>query len=317
MSTLMKSGIGPLDERLGGIVPGRAYVLTGAPGTGKSIACLEFLHAALDDGGVAALLTHDDPSDLLAQGDYLGLDLATALAEGRLVVVRYQLDFARKFARTADPAVAFDELTRLIGERAPQRIAIDSISPIVDAGTASGACVTAMLDFLERLGATSLITHSGDLGGRFDRRLEPLTQRAAAILHLSASRDRTVTLEIQKVRFAVASTAPISFVIRPGVGIVAAGDGAARRASDLPAETRRKLIVLTEQNIFPEELLHVLRSRFDVAVRDRTEGFAPLAQSAPGAVLVHVRRDSIVEALALVRELRRAGSRSPIAFVTG
>src|SRR5688572_22838376 len=92
MSMLIKSGIGPLDERLGGIVPARPYVMTGAPGTGKSVACLEFLHAALDEGGTAALLTHDDPSDLLAQGDYLGLDLGAALADERLVVLRYQLD---------------------------------------------------------------------------------------------------------------------------------------------------------------------------------------------------------------------------------
>lgn len=314
---LMKSGIGPLDERLGGIMPARPYVLTGAPGTGKSIACLEFLHAALDEGGTAALLTHDDPSDLLAQGDYLGLDLSTALADQRLVVLRYQLDFARKFARTADPAVAFDELTRLLGERMPQRIAVDSISPIVEAGTASGACVTALLNFLDRVGATSLITHSGDVSGRFDRRLEPLTQRAAAIFHLSAERDRTGTLEIQKVRFTVASTAPISFVIRPGIGIVAANDGLTRRANDIPAETRRKLLVLSEGQPFPPELLHSLRARFDVAVRERAESaFSQLAQSAIGAVLLNVNRESIDEALGLVRELRRGGSRSPIALVT-
>lgn len=317
MAMLMKSGIGPLDERLGGIMPGRAYVLTGAPGTGKSVACLEFLHAALDEGGTAALLTHDDPSDLLAQGDYLGLDLASALADQRLVVLRYQLDFARKFARTADPAVAFDELIRLLGDRMPERIAVDSISPIVEAGTASGACVTALLNFLDRVGATSLITHPGDLAGRFDRRLEPLTQRAAAIFHVSAERDRTGTLEIQKVRYAVASTAPISFVIRPGMGIVAANDGLTRRANDIPAETRRKLLLLSEGQAFPPELLQPLRTRFDVAVRERAESaFSQLAQSALGAVLLNVSRESIDQALGLVRELRRGGSRSPIALVT-
>jgi DNA-binding NarL/FixJ family response regulator len=206
---------------------------------------------------------------------------------------------------------------RLLGGRAPQRIAVDSITPIVEAGTASAACVTALLNFLDGLGATSLITHPGDLRGRFDRRLEPLTQRAAAILHLSAERDRTGTLEIQKVRFAVLSTAPISFVIRPGVGIAAANDGLTRRANDVPVETRRKLLVLTENDAFPPELLGALRNRFDVAVRERAESaFAQLAQSALGAVILNVNRDSIDNALGLVRELRRGGSRSPIALVT-
>ena len=317
MSTLIKSGIGPLDDRLGGIIPNRGYVLTGAPGTGKSIACLEFLHAALDEGGTAALLTHDDPSDLLDQGAYLGLDLTVPLAEERLVIVRYQLDFARKFARTADPAVAFAELSRLLGDRTPDRIAVDPISPIVEAGSASGACVTALLDFLDERRVTALLTHPADLAGRFDRRLEPLTRRAAAIFHLSTARDRTGTIEIQKIRFPVASTMPISFAIRPGVGIVTAGDGLGRRANDIPADTQRKLLVLSQQNAFPAELMKALRGRFDVAVRERAESvFAQLAQSSFGAVLVNVRRDSMNDALALVRELRLGGSRSPIAFVT-
>ena len=314
---LIKSGIAPLDERLGGIVAGRPYVLSGAPGTGKSIACLEFLYAALDDGGTVALLTHEDPSDVLAQAEYLGLDLAAALAEERFIIVRYQLDFARKFARTADAAVAFDELTRLLGERPIDRIAVDSISPIVDAGTASSAPITALLNFLDRTGATSLLTHPGDLGGRFDRRLEPLTQRSSAILHLSADRDRRGTLEIQKIRFAVSSTAPISFVIRPGVGLVLASDNLTRRADDIPLDSRRKILMLSEPNSVPAALLQALRDRFDVSVRARTEGgFAELAQSAPGAVLLNVSRDSIGDALSFVRDLRKAGSRSPIALVT-
>lgn len=314
---LIKSGIAPLDERLGGIVPGRPYVLSGAPGTGKSVACLEFLYAALDEGGTVALLTHDDPSDLLAQAEYLGLDLVSALAEERFMIVRYQLDFARKFARTADPGAAFAELTRLLGERRLQRIAVDSISPIVEAGTASGGPIAALLDFLDRTGATSLLTHPGDLGGRFDRRLEPLTQRSAAILHLSADRDRRGTLEIQKIRFAVPSTAPISFVIRPGVGIVLASENLSRRADDIPLEIRRKILMLSEPNTVPAALLQALRDRFDVTVRARTEsGFAELAHSPVGAVLLNVSRDSIGDALAFVRDLRRAGSRLPIALVT-
>ena len=47
---------------------------------------------------------------------------------------------------------------------------------------------------LDHLGATSMLTYPGDLSGRYDRRLEPLSQRAGAILHLSTERDRTGTL---------------------------------------------------------------------------------------------------------------------------
>ena len=277
---MIKSGIAPLDDRIGGLAPGRVYVLTGAPGTGKSVACLEFLHAALDEGGTAALLTNDDPSDLLAQGEFLGLDLGAAIAGDRLVLLRYQLDFARRFGRAATPDAAYDELRRLMGGTVPQRLAIDSVTPIVEGGSASGAAIGGLLRFLDELGATSMLTYPGDLAGRYDRRLESLAQRAAAIFHMTVDRDRGGRLDIQKVRYPVPSTTPISFTIRAGVGIMAAAEVQARRSYDVPEETRRKVLILSENDTFAPELLLGLRSRFDVAVRNRVESaFADLAQS--------------------------------------
>lgn len=314
---LVKSGIGPLDDRLGGILPGRCYVLSGSPGTGKSIACLEFLHAALEAGETAALLTHDDPDDLLAQGDFLGLELSAALADERFILLRYQLDFARRFGRAADPAIAFEELRRMLGDRVPARLAIDSVSPFVDAGTASGAGIIALLQFLDEVGATSMLTYPGDLSGRYDRRLEPLAQRAGAILHLSTERDRTGLIEIRKVRFAASSSAPISYVIRPGVGFVSAGDALTRRAEDVPEATRRKILLLADGSEPSSEVPQILGSVFDVAIRPAGPGtLAQVARIPVGALLVEARRESIDHALTLVREMRRSGVRSPIALIT-
>lgn len=314
---LAKSGIAPLDDRLGGILPGRSYVLSGAPGTGKSIACLEFLHGALEAGETAVLLTHDDPDDLLAQGEFLGLDLSAALAEERFILLRYQLDFARRFGRAADPTVAFDELSQMLGNRKPTRLAIDSVSPFVDAGTASGAGVVALIRFLDRLGATSMLTYPGDLSGRYDRRLEPLSQHAGGILHLVTERDRTGTMEIRKVRFNVPSTAPISFVIRPGVGFVPAGGGSSRRAEDLPEATRRKILLIADGSNESSEISGILGKVFDVALRPAGPGtLAQVGKIPVGAILVEARRDSIDHALGLVREMRRNGLRSPIALIT-
>lgn len=314
---MLKSGIAPLDDRIGGLVAGRQYVLTGAPGTGKSVACLEFLTAGLDEGGSVALLTNDDPSDILAQGAFLGLDLGTAIADNRCVMLRYQLDFARRFGRAETPDTAYDELRHLLGTTAPRRIVIDSVTPIIEAGTASGAAISGLLRFLDELGATALLTYPGDLAGRYDRRLETLAQRAAGIFHFTAERDRSGTIEIRKVRFPVPSTAPVAFSIQPGVGIGAAGSGQSRRSYDLPEETRRKVLVLSEHDHFAGELLQSLRTQFDVSVRTHVESaFAQLAQSQAGVVLLDVRRDTLERTLALVRELRRAGSHSPIALVT-
>lgn len=313
---MIQSGIAPLDERLGGLVPKRTYVLTGAPGTGKTIACLEFLNGAFEAGESAVMLTHDDPTDLISQGEFLGIDLEKRLAEEQLVLLRYQLDFTRRFARSAGPDVVFDELRTLMGVARPGRLVIDSVAPFLEGGAASGAGIMALMGFLDSLGATSMITYPADLAGMYDRRLEPLVQRAGAILHFTADRDRSCRIEIRKVRYAVKSTAPIAFTIEPGVGIITVADAQRRRAGDVSTEDTDKLLVLDTHQSFPEELLTTLRARYTVTVRNGfTSAFADLATGS-GAVLLEVRRDSVTDSLTLVRELRRAGSRSPIIFVT-
>lgn len=313
----IRSGIDLIDERLGGLQPGRTYVLTGAPGTGKTIACLEFLFASIVEGEQVAMLTVDDPSDLLAQADFLGIDLDDALRREQLVLLRYQLDFARRFSRAVSPELAFEEFRRLLGPVTPKRLVIDSIAPFLEAGHASGAGITAALSFLDSLGATSMVTFPGDLAGLYDRRLEPLMQRAGAILHFTAQPDRTGQIEIRKVRFKVPSTAPIRFQISPGAGITSLSDSRTRRHEDVPDETRRKLLLLDLAGGFPSEHLAALRSSFDVSVRGGVaSALSNLLQSAIGVILIDVKRDLVRDAIALVRELRRSGNHAPIVLVT-
>jgi KaiC/GvpD/RAD55 family RecA-like ATPase len=312
---MISSGIAPLDERLGGLVPGRAYVLTGAPGTGKSVACLEFLAAALKDGERSVMITHDDPSDLLSQAQFLGIEIETALAEEQIILLRYQLDFVRRYGRAPSVDVVFEELRKLIGAKAPDRLVIDSVAPFLEGGPASGAGLNGLLEFIAGLGSTSLLTYPGDVASSYDRRLETLVQRAAGIFHLTADPDRTGNLEIRKVRFQVPSTAPIRYRIRPGLGIVALADERLRRAGDASQVGRQKVLVLDLSQGFPKEYLHAMANRFDVTVRSGVmTAFGELASGA-GAVLIDVRRDSIRDVLTLIRELRKSAHRTPIVLV--
>jgi KaiC/GvpD/RAD55 family RecA-like ATPase/DNA-binding response OmpR family regulator len=316
MSQQVGSGIAPLDERINGLVPRRCYVVSGAPGTGKTAACLAFVQAALLANEHAVVVTQDDPTDLLGEARYLGMDIERALADERLVLLRYQLDFVRRLARAASPEIAFDELDRLIGAARPSRIVIDSVAPFLEAGTASGAGIHALLAFLDRLGATSIVTYPADLAGLYDRRLEPLVQRAAAIFHFARDSERGLRIEIRKVRYAVPSTAPVHFAIRAGEGIVGIVDSQRRRAGDVRAEVSQKLVVIDTARAFPDELVAALRASYQLTLRHTLpSAFADLAAPS-GAVLIEVRRDTVNDALTLVRELRRGGNCSPIVLVT-
>src|SRR4029079_975759 len=124
---------------------GRPYVLSGARGTGQSIAELHFLMAGVNAGERAAILTLDDPQDLLGQGEYLGFDIAREVAAEKLYLLRFQLDFARRFARATSPDEAFAELRSLLGPEPLGRFVIDSIVPFIDAAGPSQNAAISML----------------------------------------------------------------------------------------------------------------------------------------------------------------------------
>lgn len=216
---MVRSGIPPLDELLGGLLPGRAYVVAGASGTGKSIACLQFLSSELERGARAALLTEAEPDDVLEQAAFLGVRLEQWLRSGQFALLTYQPGFARHMSNAPSSALALDELQREIGGVPRQRLVIDSIAPFLDVRSSSGALVGALMHWVEEFGATTFVTLPGELGGEFDLRLDPLIQRAHGIVRFAAYGTRR-QIEIIKTRFEALSAAPVAFRIERGLGIM-------------------------------------------------------------------------------------------------
>ena len=245
-------------------MPARTYVLSGAPGTGKSIAALQFLMAGIKAGQRGAILTQDDPQDLLSQGEFLGIDIAGEVSAGRLVLLRFTLDFSRRYSRAPSPDVAFAELRTLLAPESPTRFVIDSVVPFVDAGGSSDSSAIAMLQLLDELGCTSLVTYPGDLAGVYDRRLDPLIQRAAAIFHLSADRQRQRQIEIRKVRYRVPSVAPIMYRIEPGTGLAPASDELRWLQEDSPGFPDRQRLVLDLPPEAAQEAIRLLQNHYNV-----------------------------------------------------
>lgn len=318
MTLLLKSGLAPLDRQIGGFVPGRPYLVSGNPGTGKSCACLEFIDAGVQMGQRGLILTHDDPGDLLDSAEFLGMDLGESLLSDKVRIVTYQLDFVRRFMRAATPMMAFEELLRHIGDEPVQRISIDSIVPFLEGGGAGSQSVFALVDFLDALQATALITYPGDLAGLYDQRLEPLLQRAGGVFHLSASEHgrRRGNILIRKLRHQAPSVAPVRYRIDPGFGYAQDGEPNVKEDT-LVTEMRRRLLLVRLSAPFPDALVSALESRFTVTVRAAVPPqFAETLRDGIGALLLSVQRDTLEDALHHVRQLRAADVRTPIVLVT-
>jgi KaiC/GvpD/RAD55 family RecA-like ATPase/CheY-like chemotaxis protein len=314
---VLRSGVAPIDERLGGLVRGRPYLISGPTGSGKTAACLAFVAMALRDGTAAAILTQDDPRDLVAQAADLGIDLKRAATTGRFALLCYQRGFAARFARALSAEPVFDELARLMGPGAPACLAVDSVAPFLDSGTASSAGVDALAHGLERLRVTTLVTYPGDVRDHYDRRLEPLINRCAAVLHLSACGEGIGRMDVVKARQRLSSVSPVFFAIRPGRGVVPLDGDVASGDTGASNLVRRQVLLVPGIDGLSEEFTGVLDAAFAMARHPSVD--PPPPEMVPpdlGAVVVAARWDAIAEAATFLRQLRHFGNRTPVILVT-
>lgn len=236
---MVPSGIPPMDLRVGGAVLGRLHLMSGGPGTGKSTAGLQFLREGLRLGETVVMLTADRTGDLVSHAAHLGMDLEPPLRSGKLMVLRYRPSFAALLQHSAVPEQMLDDLRRLLLPVKPARVLVDTLLPLMAAAPHADATVAALADFFDGMESTTLMTFSGDLtagrGAGYDFRLEPLVERAAAVFHLTRQVDAAPAwngrdtapeaccqLHVVRVRRPVRSTAPASYSIQAGVGIVMA-----------------------------------------------------------------------------------------------
>ena len=86
----ISTGLSELDAKLeGGYPEGKAILVTGASGTGKTIFGLHFLWRSCIDGRKCVhIATEESPEDLLVQAEMLELDLRPYLDSEQLVVKR-------------------------------------------------------------------------------------------------------------------------------------------------------------------------------------------------------------------------------------
>ncbi|MDF1558233.1 MAG: ATPase domain-containing protein [ANME-2 cluster archaeon] len=82
--------MGSLDTKLSGGYPkGKGILITGVPGSGKTILGLHSINNCCIEGKKCIIIaTEESPADILYQADILGLDLASYYDSGQLIIER-------------------------------------------------------------------------------------------------------------------------------------------------------------------------------------------------------------------------------------
>lgn len=212
-----------LDAALGELAPGRVHLFTGGAGSGKTTVALQFLADGLARGEQCAMLAASRGEDVKSLAALVGIRVNDALRARRLHLLRWRPATQRGLAHVTAVEHVVDDLRTLLRAARASRVVIDSFAPLIGDGPGTELLV----DALESLGATSVLTLGERVDEGYDRWLEPVVQRAAAIVQL---RRRGVVLEFECLsrRGAPRLLDRGRLVVEPGQGIVAAPPPARR-----------------------------------------------------------------------------------------
>lgn len=165
-ATRVSTGIPGLDEILhGGLVPGRAYLLRGGPGTGKTVIGLHFLTAGVAAGERALFISLGEPEQRLEENAAsLGMDL-TGITFYDISPTAEYFTQSQSYDIFSPAEVEREPITQqiiaLMESERPQRVFIDALTQFRYLSTDPlefRRQMLALLRFLTDHGATVLFT---------------------------------------------------------------------------------------------------------------------------------------------------------------
>ncbi len=154
-SELVSTGIGGLDEMLGGgVYRGTSVLVSGTVGTGKTSVAAHFADAACRRGERCLFFSYEEsPAQITRNMRSIGIDLAPWIDRGLLVV------------HSARPSVHGLEMHlvtahKLVEQLEPRAVVIDPITSLTGAGTVSQteSMLVRLIDFFKSRGLTAFFT---------------------------------------------------------------------------------------------------------------------------------------------------------------
>ncbi len=217
----MSSGIRGLDAILeGGYPSGTPVLLTGGPGTGKTVFGLSFIHGGLAAGEGVVMVTCDErPGRLVDYMDGLGMAGSRALDEGRLRILDMRPGFEDEVVGVYDLDVIRLRIEGALAATGATRLVIDSLDNLQLAlgGDRLRTEILALFEWLRDAGLTTLVTLSATAGAGVMHRFEEYA--SDCVIQLSQQlNERLMTryLWVVKMRGAAHGTNEYPFLLDAG-----------------------------------------------------------------------------------------------------
>jgi circadian clock protein KaiC len=229
----VSTGIAGLDRILeGGFPKGRSVLVTGEPGTGKTIMALQFLAEGLAHGEKGVYVAADEgPLDIIEQAASIGWDFEKFVEQKQLAILNAgtylnPVPGAGK-DRNIDLHKAVNDLAGFVNRLGAKRLALDPAGPFLlirDSATRIQDQARLLMKLLRSsTETTNMLTSYATprTGERFMHGIEEYLVAGAIVLEMIwAQNEFTRTLVVEKMRCTNVRPAQIEFEIIKGQGLV-------------------------------------------------------------------------------------------------
>jgi KaiC/GvpD/RAD55 family RecA-like ATPase len=232
----ISSGVTGLDEYLqGGFPQGSIVLVSGTPGTGKTIVCFQYINAGLQKGEKCLYLTSDERiENLVNQGQELGFEFKQSIEKGQLKFLYLNLDRwdihkeieeeirTKKYTRVVlDSLTPLSEVPVWIVNKGNEIIpsqdsGTDSVYPI-NSVQATRTHIRRIMGILEEDNCTTMVTSEIPEGTRQLSRdtVSEFLADGILVLDLDPTMDRR-KITIRKMRGTKHTLKPLNVEIRKG-----------------------------------------------------------------------------------------------------
>jgi KaiC/GvpD/RAD55 family RecA-like ATPase len=195
----ISTGVKGLDKLIeGGVPEGSTVLVTGAPGTGKTIMALQFIAAGVKEKKKCAYVAIEQPpAELTTQAEQLGLNVK-GVDFISAKDIKYDLGLGKKPEDLVEKIrLVLDKLNKA----KPARVVIDSVSSLqIEDGFKAKLVIKMLFDGLKKLGATSLVVGEA-LESDYPDEITPFLADGMIVLRLeSLGSDVSRTLTVRKMR---------------------------------------------------------------------------------------------------------------------
>lgn len=225
------SGIQGFDKLLnGGLPKGRAYLISGEPGTGKTIFSLQYLMHGVSLGEKCVYISIDEkPEHIIEDAESLGWEIKPHLKSGKLQIidVTHYFSSTNKHENDIDINKVLDHILDHVKQQHIQRLAIDPVAPLIFLDKSFPNAV----EYIRRLifslenstGCTTLLTSYVPVGSNKVSSLGVEEFACSGIITVKlvhANNKRIRTIGVRKMRGSRIDLTEYSFEILPNRGVV-------------------------------------------------------------------------------------------------